>query len=242
MEQVFSVDNYRSFADVSNEVRDVYIDDILSYVIRFSDELIDCLQPAPNGIYIKGHIDPLIDFSDHSKQYYSRSAWHNKKTNKIDIPDIVNQQSFLESTEPIYDDLGRVIMKTPPFLNRSIYLTEPSHHYSGIYLVLNFVNRFLMKLNPNSMQLSRIFHHRLSIEHFVKEESMEIFDSLLENSLQELTRKLYDFVGRDYFHVYSLKINNTTMLIEKGNDFRVIEYYRRIFEMYETERFEKYGH
>ena len=108
--------------------------------------------------------------------------------------------------------------------------------------MLNFVNRFLMKLNPNSMQLSRIFHHRLSIEHFVKEESMEIFDSLLENSLQELTRKLYDFVGRDYFHVYSLKINNTTMLIEKGNDFRVIEYYRRIFEMYETERFEKYGH
>lgn len=76
---------------------------------------------------------------------------------------------------------------------------------------------------------------------WIKKECLEEFYRTSNPAMSDLLTAVHDHIGRDRFNVYTLELSNTTLRIEKGNDYRVIEYYRPIFDKLEKERFEKFG-
>lgn len=56
-----------------------------------------------------------------------------------------------------------------------------------------------------------------------------------------LLNRVREFIGRDRMNKVNLRLEGSTLYIEKGNDFRVLAYYQSLFEKADQIRAEKYG-
>lgn len=227
-----NVDGYTSFAEVLNEVRDVYVDDLVRYTTRLPVTSLQNLRPAPRGVYIKGMLEPIINFDDPSKRYFTESQFRKKKMSES----INSFDAFVSSKEIIVDERGKVICTIPCMLH-SYFTPNCDFNYSAINIAISEVWHMLHNVVRNTNICSTIPTVNLDPLFWLNNgaESCPL-------DFSALTDRVYDFVGRDFMHAYSVRIKNTTLYVEKGNDFRVTEYYRRIFEEIESQRFEQFGY
>ena len=228
-----NVDGYNSFACVLNEVRDVYVDDLVRYTTRIPAESLQNLRPSPRGVYIRGMLEPIINFDDPTKRFYTESQFREKHT----LNTINSFEEFVASKELIVDERGKVICTIPCML-RSYFLPTCDFNYSAINIAISEVWHMLHNVVRNNNICSTIPTNHLNPQYWLNDTTVPTcpFD------VSALTDRVYDFVGRDFMNAYTVRIKNTTLYVEKGNDFRVVDYYRRIFEDIESQRFEQFGY
>ena len=230
------VPDYKSFADVVHEVRDVYVFDLVRYAVRLPSDYLSCLEPEPLGVYTRAALEPLVIFNP-DIPFYSLSQYKRDRLN----PDITSYQKFIETTEPIVNYKGEVVCISPSRM-RNLFQPKCSFHYSAIHLAAVAAWDVLRSLHRDTEPMTTMPRHWLDERHWVLPDCKDVFDAASNSDLGYMVDKLYDFIGRDVCSVYSLNMQNTTLVVEKGNDFRIIEYYRQIFDQHEADRFVKYGY
>lgn len=230
------VQEYRCFSEVMFEVKGVFVADLAQYTQRLSPQYQQALYQEPSGVYIPGSLNPLLLFGG-VNQYYTQSQLF---TNP-DAPNVCNYEDFVAATEAVVDRAGRQIC-LPPRHYRTTFSPRCSFHYSAIHMALICAWETLRHLYHGAMPRTEIAEHLLREETWVLPEHAAEIDAFEDHSNMAIRKAILDFVGQDIFAVYTVYLNNTTLRIEKGNDFRIIEYYRQIFENYERERFEKLGY
>lgn len=228
--------DYGSLYDVMHEVRDVYVVDLVRYTSRLPKSYSSCLQPAPNGVYARGLLEPVLCFAPQN-QYYTLSQY---QTNRQQ-PNINSFEDFILSKEPVVDGRGNVLCPNPHFL-RNHFQATCSFNYSAVYLAAITILEELRLLHRDTCPTTTINPELMCESHWVLPECYpEQFDSGENPDIGYLLDNVNNFIGRDHCAVYNLRLQNTTLYLEKGNDFRVIAYYESIFNNYEFERFEKFG-
>lgn len=224
---------YASFSEVLTEVKDVAIFDLGRYVVRLPKPYRDILLPEPDGIYMQGVLEPVLTFSAKTAYYTKKQYEHAPK-----FPDILSFDNFIRSRQAVVDRNGKLI-HICPVLAKDLFSKECSFNYSAIHLAAISVFDLLQQLHRHTKPTTTLTSSQLNEHNYVKEGSLKDRDYNDQPGIIKLEERVMDFVGRDVQHQYHLRLQNTTLILEKGNDYRVIEYYRERFEKLEaTELFD----
>ena len=228
------VPEYRCFSEVMFEVRDVLVLDLVQHTLQLRDEFRKSLQPSPGGVYVRGALEPVMIFNGINRYY--------TKSNPSTQPDINSFEDFITAQEPVLNQDGQVICLNPAKLHFH-YAKDCSYPYSAIYMAIICVWEQLRGLHAHAHPRTELPEHLLREDTWVLPERhiVNAIDAREELSFRPMVKLLLDWIGRDIFAVYTLRFSNTTLRVEKGNDFRVIEYYRNLFDAHDRERFEKFG-
>lgn len=222
--------DYASFGEVLTEVRDVAVFDLARYVVRLPKRYRDILLPAPVGVYARGVLEPILTFSEKTRYFTKRQYETPPK-----FPDILNFEQFAESKQPVVDKDGKVIHVCPA-LAKDLFSTECSFDYSAVHLAAIAVWDTLSRLHRHTSPTTTLQKRQLNPNNYVTDGALDQIDYEDQPGIIRMTERLLDFVGRDIQHHYHVALKNTTLTVEKGNDYRVIEYYRERFQQVEELR------
>jgi hypothetical protein len=231
-----SAAEYESLHDVINESKSVLVLDLARLGLEIRSLYKHCLKPDPEGIYVRGRLEPLVDFS---------------KTKALAISDYKAQrwdlcfnsfEEFMGCQEPVIDTQGRVITTVKPSLTANLFQKTCSFDRAAIYNAAYVVFELLKRLHPATYPTSttkilqkldlHLFVHSEHIGHEGEEGALE-YNEEDQPGIELLMQQVYDFVGRDYACLYHLEMKNTELLIHKGNDYRIVEYYKAVFDRIE---------
>lgn len=226
---------YECLIDVQSEIRDMCIIDLSRYVTRLKEDYTKCLYPAPTGVYIQGRLEPILEFSPQTA-YYTLTQYKEKPA----IPNILTYADFMASREVVVSRGGRAICP-PPKMMRNVVSEECSFNYSAVYLTFIAVWEYLRGLHSQTYPTTNVSVNKIREANFVLPELREAFDEADQPDLGALLELVEKFIGRDYCSVYHLKLQNTTLQLEKGNDYRVIAYYKSIFDKYDELHVQEMG-
>lgn len=231
---------YACFSDVLQEVRNVLVIDFAQHCVVAPKRITDSLKDAPIGVYASGMLEPLALLGGNNG-YYSETSYQRQVNNpEIDIPsepyDIVTFEQFANSKENIYHSNGKIVA-SKPFRYRHMLQETPSMNYALINFTMGLVWEYFEQLHPDTMPFTNLQPSSLDPRKYVKPEfhSLVDGDALMHAAFYTILSHITDFIGRDIESVYFLRFKNTTLYLEKGNDYRVIEFYRPIFDEIEKE-------
>jgi len=218
---------YESFGQVLTEVRDVGLFDLARYTVRLPKRYREILLPEPQGIYMRGVLDPVVVFGAKSAYFTKKQYEHAPK-----FPDILSFDNFIQSRQPVVDKKGKLI-HVCPVMAQDLFSAECSFPYGAVYLAATAVWEALGRLHRHTRPTTSMAIKQLRPEQYVTEGALEHIDYEDQPGIANLLDKVFEFIGRDLMSVYHLRLHNTTLILEKGNDYRVIEYYRERFQQCE---------
>lgn len=221
---------YESFGQVLTEIKDVAVFDLSRYTVRLPKRYREILLPEPDGIYMRGILEPILTFSAKTA-YFTKFQFKNAPG----FPDILSFDNFVQAKQPVLDKTGKVIHVCPA-MARDFFSKECCFPYSAVQLAVIAVWEALGRLSRHTQPTTALSLHRLKPELYVTEGALDHIDYEDQPGITLLLEKILDFVGRDTQNVYHLRLQNTTLVLEKGNDYRVIEYYRERFQRLEESR------
>ncbi len=231
---------YACFSDVLNEVRNMLVVDFAQNCVMAPVRVTNTLKDAPAGVYASGMLEPIALLGGNNG-YYTESCYRRQVQNpETDIPtepfDIITFEQFANSKESIYLPNGKMVADKP-FRYRHMLQETPSMNYSLIHFTMGLVWEFFEQLHPETTPFTNLQPSSLDPRKYVKPEFHNLVDgdALMHSAFYTILGHITDFIGRDIESVYFLRFKNTTLYLEKGNDYRVIEYYRPIFEQIEKE-------
>lgn len=201
------VDGYSCIEDVYSEIRGVYMEDLLKHAVGLDKKVLDSLVPDPKGVYIDGVFEPLINLDT------TRCFTADGKIELFTFEDIINQPRVA---------VGKKLLNIAAIRRR--LKDKPNYSYSACYYLIARVHEALSQLCREVHVTSNVSSQRLQHEHWVREG-----DVVLPSS-NRIVSSVLDFIGNDTFSYYTVNLNNSTLVIHKHNDFRIVEYYRRIFD------------
>lgn len=212
--------------------------DLSSYVSRLSRKYVDMLFPPPPGVYLNAHINPFLVFGE-GRGYFSKAAMVNRE----DSPDIVCFDDVWRHPGLIYSNEGAALFNAVPSM-ASCFSEYPLWHPGAIYLAYIYALEEFRYSNPMAQPFSNMERQMIDLRQHVRPEFLPVYDGTYSDyvlnrnanhfydeeneDLIELGVTLKKFVGLNRNSVFRFYLNNTTMTVERGNDFRIIEYYRLI--------------
>ena len=215
---------YGSFTEVITEVRDVLILDLAHYTVQLPSDYASCLQPEPEGIYLYGALNPIAVF-DPRYPLYSKPAYEARM-----LPDITTYEQFIGCAPPIVNSQGSVIAKAPR-QNARHYRNRCTYNRSAIYLAAIHLWDILNNLHRETQPYTNLGLQQLvERQYLLQDIDPSAFRIDGHPGILDLQRQVQAFIHRDIHAVYALRMNNSVVHIEKGLDYRVIEYYRQRFE------------
>lgn len=225
------VPEYNCLSEVISEVRETFLTDIVRHTLRFSEDFKSTLIPEPIGVYLPGRLEPLVSFDN------GESYWTDLKKPS----DIFTPEEFIHCRFPIFNKTGQRLNAWRLDIPANI---QPycSFNYSATHIAVTKVWDILRSLHRDTRPNSMLPRHWLDEMYWVKPEDRSYYLTISSSPYDELEKRVLQFIDRDFFSIYTLSLNNTCLNIAKGNDFRVIAYYRQIFEDYEAHRFETRGY
>lgn len=227
-----------AYTQASLETLEIFRIDLSEFVLRLSPKYVGMLKSPPPGVYLYGMISPLITF-EQGRGYYSSVtvSRHNSQ------PDVLCFDDIWKHRGPIYDHEGRVMLIADPRY-RGSYLEYPTWHPAAIYIAYIYALELFRYVNPLAQPYSNVERELLDLRRHVHSEFLPHFDGTYDSYLQnrgvhhfydednedliDLGHRLKHFIGQSKYNVYRFYLSNTVLTVEKGNDFRVIEYYRMI--------------
>lgn len=207
--------------------------DIASSANQLDLECAEILQPAPKGIYLKTRLEPvMVD----GNTYYVR-----KGDASIPVTDI-NQV-----TENVYDESNKLIIPKTYLLKKEKYLSNESFlPYRACKIIecmaeqsldellawrtagRNWVDRMEAHIKPEVLAVEtpsefatyaevQAWEERKDHVNHLRDEFYQIRDRAYQLIKQELEL----FVGKLSWHMYYVKLEDTTLIVERFCDYRV---------------------
>jgi len=218
---------------VITEVRDTCIIDLARYVTQLPVEYSSALLPEPPGVYVYGGLNPVVHFTPRSPIYAQSKYLTNSN--------IRDFKEFINCKEDVVNASGGLIAHCP-YINRNHFRETCTYNYSAIYLAAIAVWDMLHALHRETRPITNVGLYTLEESNYllpdVPADSFRIDN---QPGIRALLTEVNNFIGRDLHHVYTLRLQNTSLFLDKGNDYRVIEYYRQLFEALDARVASDYG-
>lgn len=214
--------SYTNIHELLKEVTSFKIIDLVRHVVRLDQNLLAALHDPVPGLYVSGSIEPLFESS--KKYTLSNKETHFQITGN-DIVKSISNPTGRRSLPPgdIFGENGNRIIKRSAFENmRSMFSLVPNVPTRGCELAVAVIVDYLDSISPNTNCHASIYY---DLQKLIKPE----FSQLLENStfeiaFDDLIREVQSFVGKDIGHIYTVSVVNTSVLIKKGLDFRIVDW------------------
>lgn len=188
-----------------------------------TDEVINALVEPPRGLYVKGHVKPLLNDIDF---YYPRSRFKGPDARIVDFNAVFDLQ------EDILDESGKIVVTGFNLTNRKhLFTTEPTLPITAINVCHNVLMDYLFKY----CKYARGFRGS-HVSNFIKPEYRDMMDSeYFEDSLSDALDELHEFTRHHTWNIHFTKLNGTTLVIERMVDWRIFEWTRMMYERQQEE-------
>ncbi len=230
---------YKNIADMQREVTGYLMIDLTPHVlsIELDGMLNSAFEPPNPGLYLPGSFQPL--FRAENKYFLADSA--KARPLKVDIDDIVADVALKTPLPPgdFYNVRDRKF-----YLDRMKYQrmrpmlkTQPTLHVRGYEAAVAVVVAYLNKLN----RFTNVPVHLYELDLIVKPEGHRLIaNESYENAFNDLLISVSRFVGKQTWCWYYYKVMGTTLVIERGIDYRIMQFHLK--ELEQTEGFDQtYG-
>lgn len=186
---------------------------LLEYASTIEYKFSDLLKPAPNGIYIKNRLEPVMV---EGKKYFSDLNGRTVLVTDVNL-----------HTSAIYDENDVVVIPRAFMLDKSKYLSNSSDMpYSSLKIIEEIIKHYVyskllyMKDN-NSDKLIKSISEYLIITDKEKIEEMlvDCFEILLL-----ITNDVSEFISDKTWNIHYVNVEGTSIRIDRYEDFRIHEW------------------
>lgn len=232
--------SHQSYESVLGETLDAYIVDMSRCITYLDPVYANSLKQPPLGVYVNGSIEPSLVF-DGRAYFTERRLYENPE-----IPDVVDYTSFLSTNGAIYDASHKAVFFTT-HENKKRCTPLPSFNYAALHVAFIAIYDYFNLISTVIKPWTDVDPSWLKLENFVKDayltrpifqiqQGNEVYieagdasfhpeaNPLVVQAIDEIHR----FVGRHKNNFYRLRLNNMTLVIERGHDARTIDYHRLI--------------
>lgn len=224
---------YESFFSVLDEVLEVFRIDLSIFSYNLPRAFERMLFPATPGLYSKNSIEPFFLFT-HTHCYYSEKAYHRNRE-----PDIHTFEDLFKERGYVYNAAGERVFFVHSPQASNYYSGLPKVNPSVVRLLYLYIYNWFAEMNHEYPPISNLSPEELDISMYVLPDFLEVYDPEENNSVFSIISDIRRFVGNHYFNQYRLNLRGAILTIEKGNDFRLIEYYRLVFQHMEEMKEQK---
>lgn len=223
------IDGYSDLSDVITEIHDVFTVGLRDIVERLPKKLNKNFKQNPNGIYRPGILNPILNFDRYA---YIDGGYLGVFEGAIKI-------NSLEAFNAATTEMITVLTETDGFYVdhffipkrlRAGYKDTSSLPYSVIHaLKIDIIGQLSDMLQDSYAQLFTNINERGMVkESFLTKKAAD--EDFVIPFPASLSSSIINFVGRDRFSTYHIRQDNCLLTISKGNDIRLIEYYRSRFQ------------
>lgn len=223
-----------SFNSVLFQILENFTVDLAQYCYHLSPSYLEALADPPRGVYFQNDIEPLLNFDNES--YFTYPQYHLDKG----FPDVFTLDHLKGYTGTVLNGIGHAVFQTNPYTFNFCRET-PHFNRSAIRLLFIQVFEYFNYLNRMAKPSTNVPFRWLNKNEYLKPEYHKyndtyVFDEFDQPGYHRLIEQIQGFIKNDTFHTYHLTLSNSTLSIQKGNDFRVLEYYRLIYQHMEEVR------
>lgn len=189
---------------------------VLSYATLLESQFGEWLLPAAPGVYMPGNMLPSMV---PEKPYFIRVA--NGSLVKIENID--------EIEEPVLDANHAVVLNAYVMQNKKRLLSpRPTIPVRGIRLIQKLIDFEITSV-------LRWCGHAYGCETRIRQEFLHEYRysvdiGVLREHVRYVTQQVHDFIGHDDWNYYHTTILGPDIVIEKGPDYRVCDWYRMMEE------------
>lgn len=207
--------DYDAVRELMDRASEVYVFDLTRYLMRIPEELRQVVVEPDEGLYTKGGLIPFLPKGN----YYKLSNLYQGE----DTLQPLTFEEILGCSDAIVDRFGDTVL--PVQLNRSnLFSTTPSINPNLINILLSVALDTLYGCNSHFNNTN--FEYK--IRKFVKRDEMGIdIEEAFRSVLDPIVEEVLGFIGRDTWHLYFHKVVNTTLILEKTLDYRVLDWMRQ---------------
>lgn len=213
--------DYKTLADVLLRVDGVLVIDLLQHVVTLEEHpYMQSFEEPPAGIYLIGSLDPII--CDRKPGFYS-------ETGQL----VVDYKHALEGNDHITSQDGTVVLSKKILRSRArFFKTEPTIPATAVKAAVSVIKRYLSILCRHGCNMLASYR----LENLVKLDYRELIEKdEYMIAFEKLIDQVAEFVGDDVWCIYYSRLRGCQLVIEKGIDFRIYEYYRMKFEKEEAD-------
>lgn len=216
---------YNSLSDLLRETVGYGVFDLVPYVAQLDSSLLDTLNEPVGGLYLPGNVEPLF--------MEGETYWVAKRHERIAVSYDVILKDTLASKTPSQERIlppGELQNKDgEPVIKRLLY--ERIKHRLGVYpsvsirgcevaiaVVIDYLNTLCPYVN--------VPHRHYQLPALIKAAHHSLLEKqTFETALDDLVLDVIKFVGKDTWNIYQYKVSGTTLVLEKGLDFRIVDWH-----------------
>ena len=217
---------YTNIRELLKEVTGIKFIDLIRHVVRLDQTLLVALQDPVAGLYMPGSVEPIFESS---LKYHVSSKEASFPVSGADIDKAASVQGSRRVLPPgdfyadTNGDLNRLILRRMAFEQlKPLMSTVPNVPVRGCEIAVGIVVDHLNSISPHTTVAAS---SRYDLGYLVKPEYKKLLEnSTFESFFDDLIREVQHFVGRDIHNQYRVSVKDTTLVIEKGLDFRIIDW------------------
>lgn len=188
---------------------------VVSYATLLEAQFDEWLLPAPTGIYMPGNFSPSLV---PDKPYFVNVNGKWLQITNIDEVDL-----------PVHDANFKLVLNAYVMQNKSRLLSpKPTIPVRGIRL-------FQKLIDFEITSILRWCRHAQGCENRIRQEFLpeyrySIDIGIIRECGRYVTHQVHEFIGNDDWNYYRTSIVGPDIVVEKGPDYRVCEWYRMMQE------------
>lgn len=184
---------------------------VISYATLLENQFSDWLLPPPQGVYTPGSSIPSLVPNRH---YFVKTDSGMALVTNID-----------EIVADVFDVNHKVVLNRYVMQNKNRMLTpHPTIPVRGIQLIQKLIEFEITKI-LRWCPHAHGYENRILTE-FKPEFRSSVDIQVIREAGRYITQQVHEFIGRDDWNYYHTSISGVDIVIEKGPDYRVCEWYQ----------------
>lgn len=212
----------RNLQDLVEYVEEVVVIDLLSHAMSLDEVLRDALNEPTEGLYLVGSIEPIMVTGN---IYYPKSQYYKPEG-------VINDFNKVKTIkEEIVNSKMETVLSVKDLATKSkFFRMEPTVPVMAMKAAIGIVEQYLTSVCRHS----RRTHPTYRLEYLVKQENRSLVDNdEYARAFKKLLDQVMDFIKEDNWALYFTRVKGSSLVIEKGVDYRIFTYYENIFKTQE---------
>lgn len=223
--------DFTNYTDALTHRVDALTLDVVSDSLMLEEPFLKKLVDAEEGLYIPGTLHPV--FYKKKRYYRARdivfTPGPGAKSFKIENAKSIEDLNTLKKDfDDIYDDTMTLVIDSNKLRRIAKFLSDkPSVPVVPVRLAIGAISKKISQYSRSHVTTPRNYDPT----NLIRPEYLSEFDQDDEMvAFPYLMDKVTSFIADDLWNIYSVDVKGTAVVITKGLDWRILEYYRMKFE------------
>ena len=219
--------------DAAKDTKSVLIIDLVDMVTELDWRFQNVFKPAPVGLYRHGKLEPVVDWS--KPLYYLKPG-----VGQVQLAD-----DFTDVESDVFDIDGKVVIPAFFMKKKDRFLsTVQTTAYQAIKIAHLMVLRCIEQqvayggeggfyetaiesfFVPKPVKKKGVGANSKTLQVTTVQNASYVWDEGLENTLGTLLAAVSDFIGDDDWAQYTAVLENTSLVLSKGPDIRIVQWHQ----------------